>query len=201
MKGNLMKPLSVAIIVGSIREGNNSLKIAKVVSRYFKENGVNGFIVNPTNFMLPFPGEKVQGSDTMYLQELIKNADGVIMITPEYNGSISSIIKLVIENLGYPSVLKEKPSGIIGVTAGKFGAVKPMEHLRGILSHSGSFVFPQQISVSSVYELIDVQGFLKDDDTRTRLKLFTEAFAEFVQKFSGERNVIENFNLRNSVMN
>jgi len=76
-----------------------------------------------------------------------------------------------------------------------------MEHLRGILSHSGSFVFPQQVSVSSVYELIDVQGFLNDDDTRTRLKLFTEAFAEFVQKFSGERNVIENFNLRNSVMN
>ncbi|GJQ64542.1 MAG: FMN reductase [Melioribacteraceae bacterium] len=201
MKGLVMKQMSIAVIIGSVREGNNSLKIGKAVLRYLKEYGVNGFIINPVNFMLPFPGEKVQGSDTTYLQELVKNADGAIFVTPEYNGSISSIMKLIIENLGYPSTLKGKPSAIVGVTAGKFGAVKPMEHLRGILTHTGSYVLPLQVSVSNVYEMIDVQGFLKDDETRERLKTLTNAFIDFSQKFADEKSGLRNFNLGNSVMN
>lgn len=196
-----MKPLSVSIIVGSVRENNNSLKIAKVLSRYLRDKGLNTFIVNPANFMLPFPGEKLQGSDTSYLQELVKNADGAIFVTPEYNGSLSSVLKLVIENLGYPSVLKLKPTCIVGVTAGKFGAIRPMEHLRGILAHCGAYVYPQQVAISRVYEMIDVQGHIKDDDTRNRLKDMTNGYAEFLQKFSSRKPFVDNFDIRNSVMN
>ena len=43
------------------------------------------------------------------IQEIVTKADGIVFSTPEYHGSMSSVAKLIIENLSYPSVLADKP--------------------------------------------------------------------------------------------
>lgn len=82
----------------------------------------------------------------------------MVLATPEYHGSISSVIKLVIENLGFPSVLNGKPIALLGVAAGSIGAIKSLEQLRSICAHVGGIVLPLPVSVANVQKVFDAQG-------------------------------------------
>ena len=83
---------------------------------------------------------------------------GVILSTPEYHGSYSSVIKRVIENLGFPSALHKKPVALLGVAAGRIGAIKSLEHLQGICVHVGALVLPGSVSVAGRRDVFDEEG-------------------------------------------
>lgn len=63
------------------------------------------------------------------LRESVLKTIGMALAAPEYYGSFSSIMNLVVENLGFPSVLAEKPTALLGVAAGQIGVVKSLEAL------------------------------------------------------------------------
>ena len=63
--------------------------------------------------------------------------------------------KLIIENLGFPSVLATKPVALLGVAAGQIGAIKSLEQLRSVLSHVGAIVLPGPVSVAGVQGVFD----------------------------------------------
>ena len=67
-------------------------------------------------------------------------------------------MELVIENLGFPSVLAGKPVGLLGVAAGSIGAIKSLEQLRSVCSHIGAIVLPLPISVPNVQKVFDSSG-------------------------------------------
>ena len=83
---------------------------------------------------------------------------GVVLATPEYHGSFSSVMKLMIENLGFPSVLAGKTVALLGVAAGSIGAIKSLEHLRGVVSHAGGIALPLPVSVTNVQRVFDHEG-------------------------------------------
>ena len=79
-------------------------------------------------------------------------------------------MKLVIDNLGFPSALAGKPVAIAGAAAGEIGAVKALEHLRSIVSHVGGYVLPRGVSVASVHTQFDEDGRLKDEKLDKRVR-------------------------------
>jgi chromate reductase len=81
-----------------------------------------------------------------------------VLATPEYHGSFSSVMKLMIENLGFPSALAGKPVALLGVAAGAIGAIKSLEHLRSVVSHIGALALPLPISVANVQRVFDSEG-------------------------------------------
>jgi FMN reductase len=96
------------------------------------------------------------------LQKIVGAAVGVILVTPEYHGSFSSVMKLVIENLGFPSALAGKPVALLGVAAGAIGAIKSLEHLRGVVSHVGGIALPLPVSIANVQKVFDREGHVLD---------------------------------------
>ena len=66
--------------------------------------------------------------------------------------------KLVIENLGFPSVLAGKPVALLGVAAGSIGAIKSLQHLRGVVSRVGGIALPLPVSVANVQQVFDASG-------------------------------------------
>lgn len=68
------------------------------------------------------------------------------------------MIKLAIENLGFPSVLAGKPVALVGVAAGAIGAIKSLEALRGIVSHVGAIPLPLAVSVPNVQKVFSADG-------------------------------------------
>ncbi len=151
--------IKIATVLGSAHSPNitaMALALAQEELRGIK--GVEVLVVDPSKLRLFIPGMEDGPSDRDRLQKLIGGADGVILATPEYHGSFSSLIKVVIENLGYPSALSGKPVSMLGIAGGRFGAIKSLEHLRSVCSHVGALVLPGEISIPRAGTVFDEHG-------------------------------------------
>jgi len=155
--------IRIVVINGSGRPGNyTGMACALVLDELRKHPLVSAELIEPAGLHLPFPGADPGSPATKQLQQAVASATGVVLATPEYHGSFSSIMKLTIENLGFPSVLAGKPIALIGVAAGSIGAIKSLEHLRGVVSHIGAFVLPLPVSVANVQKVFDREGHILD---------------------------------------
>ena len=90
-------------------------------------------LIDPREYNLALPGQEGP-NDAEKLQNIVAQSTGVLLATPEYHGSFSSTMKLLIDNLGFPSVLDGKPVALLGVASGHIGAIKSLEHLRSVCS-------------------------------------------------------------------
>lgn len=151
--------IHIIIIKGSVRPGNyTNMAAALVLDELKKYPKVSTEVIDPATLSLPPPGTDPQSEGAKQLRQKVGQATGVILATPEYNGSFSSVMKLVIENMGSPSPLVGKPVALLGVAGGTIGAVKSLEHLRSVVSHVGGIVLPLPISVANVRSVFDSQG-------------------------------------------
>ncbi len=157
------KGIHVVVITGSVRPGNYTRMAANiVVDELKKQPNVSVELIDPAKLSLPFPGTDADSPDSRILKDKVASATGVILATPEYHGSFSSVMKLVIENLGFPSVLAGKPIGLLGVAAGSIGAIKSLEQLRSVVSHIGAIALPLPISIANVQKVFDADGHILD---------------------------------------
>jgi FMN reductase len=151
--------IHIVILKGSVRPGNyTSMAAALVEDELKKHSGVSVETIDPAGFHLPLPGTEPGSKGAEQLHQKVTSATGIVFATPEYNGSFSSVMKLVIENLGHPSPIIGKPVALLGVAGGAIGAIKALEHLRSVVSHVGGIVLPLPISVANVREVFDVTG-------------------------------------------
>ena len=151
--------IRVVVINGSVRQGNYTGKAAALVVDEFKRYPqVHVKEILPAGMQLPLPGTDANSPATKQLQDEVRAATAIVLATPEYHGTFSSVMKLVIENLGFPSVLAGKPVALLGVAAGSIGAIKSLEHLRGVCSHIGAVVLPLAASIANVQKVFDADG-------------------------------------------
>jgi len=113
---------------------------------------------------------------------MVGAATGVVLVTPEYHGSFSSVMKLVIENLGFPSVLAGKPVALLGVAAGSIGAIKSLEQLRGVVSHIGAIVLPLPISIANVHRVFDREGRVLEPEVEKLVRQVATNLLGYIEK-------------------
>ncbi len=157
------REIFVPVIIGSVRPNNYTRMAAAIVVEELNRNPkVRAELIEPSTLNLQPPGVDIHSPGAKLLQEKVTNAAAVVLATPEYHGSFSSVIKLVIENLGFPSALRGKPVALLGVAAGAIGAIKSLESLRGIVSHVGALALPMPISIANVQQVFDASGQIQD---------------------------------------
>ena len=180
----------IVVIVGSVRSERNGIKVAKWVVSKLEAKGHTVSLVDPTELDLPLldkmykemesPSEKLQK-----LQKIIKEADGYIPITPEYNHSVSSALKNTLDYF-----LEEyffKPSAIVSYSVGSFGGVTAGNHLRQILAEMGTLAISSQFPISKVHEVFDDAGKLLDENYERRFSRFLKEFEWYVSAFAKQR--------------
>ena len=155
--------------------------MALVVDELATQSGVHVTTIDPLRLQLPFPGQPGQFPDQEVLQSAVRRATGVILATPEYHGGFAAVMKLVIENLGFPSLLAGKPVALLGVAAGQIGAIKSLKQLRSVCSHVGAIVLPGPVSVAGVQRLFDEQGRCLDAAVEKRIRGVATGLLEYVQ--------------------
>jgi len=110
--------IRIVVFIGSVRPGNMTAKAsALIVDEIDKHKDAAVEVIDPAEIDLALPGTAKDSSVMDNLQQQVSDATGIIFATPEYHGSYSSVIKLIIEQLGYPSVLSGKPIALLGVAA------------------------------------------------------------------------------------
>ncbi len=196
MKKSNERNIKIAVVKGSIRPDNYTSKaLSLVIDELQKKDDVTISLIDPADLDLPFPGLPSNSKDPEKIKELVINSTGLVFSTPEYHGGYSSVIKLVIENLGFPSVLSGKPISLIGVAA-QIGAIKALENLRGVLSHVGAIVLPGPVSVSGVQSLFDEDGNCNDKKIEKRIRSVATNLIHYI-----ENNICPRISLEAMVRN
>lgn len=171
--------IKVVALQGSARPNSFTSKALAVVKEYLLERSdVELHIVDPSSLALQLPGQG-ESEGATHMQALVRAADAVLLATPEYHGSYSSVMKLMIDNMGFPSALKGKPVSLLGVASGRIGAIKALEHLRSVASHVGAMVLPGPVSIAGVRSKFDETGQLTDKRTEKMIHDLVDNLIEY----------------------
>lgn len=181
---------TIVTVSGTSRPGNYTSRALALVEARLQASGAQVASFDARDLHLAFPGQPPT-DDARRLREAVTGADGVVLATPEYHGSYSAVAKLVIENLGFPSALKHKPMALLGVASGRIGAIKSLEHLRGVCAHVGALVLPSAVSIAGVQKLFDADGTCRDAATQEALHGVADGLLRYVKDYVCPKHVLE----------
>jgi chromate reductase, NAD(P)H dehydrogenase (quinone) len=111
------------------------------------------------------------------LRAAIAQAGGILISTPEYNGSIPGCLKNALDWVSRPhrtNPLRNKPVAVIGASTGAFGAVWAQAELRKVLATIGARVIEGDVAVGHAHEKFDDDGELIDESIREQLEEVVE---------------------------
>jgi len=116
-------------------------------------------------------------------KEAIKRADGLLMVTPEYNNGVPGVFKNGIDWASRgPNVFGGKPVAVIGASPGGFGTILGQSHWLPVIRTLGMRPwFEGRLMVSRAGDQFDAEGNLTDESTRERLSEFLAGFSGFVR--------------------
>lgn len=171
-EGKLAK---IAVVVGSTREGSFNRMLGKLAIQALQEQGAAVTDVDLAGFDLPLYSAAIEAgafpADAQRLKELFAAQDGLLFVSPEYNGSVSPLLKNVIDWASRPtgdeslvalSAYRGKASAIMAASISPFGGLRGLIHLRQILSTIQTLVIPEQVLIPNAHAAFDEDGRLKE---------------------------------------
>nr|WP_067297656.1 NAD(P)H-dependent oxidoreductase [Marinobacterium profundum] len=174
--------IRIVTICGSVRPGNyTAMALELAIDELRKTPGVEVIPIRLETLDLPLPGLAPKNAAALeQFQQTVASATGVLLASPEYHGGISSPMKLAIDNLGFPSVLGDKPVAILGVAAGVIGAIKSTEQLRAICAHVGAMPLPLAVSIARIQQQFDTEGNCLDAATEKYIRRSASNLIDYI---------------------
>ena len=175
----------ITLIVGTNRPGSNTRKVARNIEEIYVSLGVPMRVLDlahlpPGIFSPESYGEKPTAFKPF--SDGVLQADGLIVVTPEYNGSVPGVLKYFIDMLKFPESFEQRPVCFVGLAAGMWGALRPVEQLQMIFGYRNAFIYPERVFLPGIGGLLDDEGKLTDADISKRLKAQAEGFVDFVER-------------------
>jgi chromate reductase, NAD(P)H dehydrogenase (quinone) len=178
----------IALIVGTNRPGSNTRKIAAHLGEFYTGLKVPLRVIDlaqlpPEIFSPAAYAEKPKSFQPF--AEAVLQADGLHVVTPEYNGSIPGVLKYFIDLLKFPESFERRPVCFTGLAAGAWGALRPVEQLQQIFGYRNAYLYPERVFLPQINNLLDDSGRLKDAELLERLKAQVAGFIDFVERLKG----------------
>ncbi len=149
------------IVSGTNRQNSNTLKVAKEYQRFLLQKGIEAHLLSLEGLNLLQRDENFERIE----QEIIVPTRKFLFMVPEYNGSYPGILKLLFDTGKSHAIWWHKKALLTGVSTGKAGNVRGMEHFAGVLNYLKITVCPHLLPVSVVDKLIDEEGRFTDANT------------------------------------
>ncbi len=180
--------MKVVALVGSIRKESYNLQLATYIQKKYQ----NQFELEILNLReLPLYDQDIENNPPSVVTEFkgkVANADAVLWVTPEYNGTVPGVLVNAIDWLSrVDKVMIGKPSWIMGASMGNLGTVKAQMHLRDILFSPGisSPLLPgNEVYVGAVHTKFDQEGNLTDESTVQFLDTVVDNFINWFSHYT-----------------
>ncbi|MEX2379460.1 MAG: NADPH-dependent FMN reductase [Vicingaceae bacterium] len=160
------------IISASNREGNLTALFAQECLQFFEAAGEDCQLFYLDELPSPLSLQSVYEYKTSAFadlsEKLIQPADKLLFVVPEYNGSIPGILKLFLDAIE-PPYFKGKKAALIGISAGRAGNLRGMDHLTDILHYLQVNVMPFKLPISRLFDLIENDRVV-DEETLSLMK-------------------------------
>jgi chromate reductase len=191
----LMRPKILAF-AGSTRTDSFNKKLVKVASVGASEAGADVTLIDLKDFPMPLYDEDLESnevlpSSVLKLKELMQTHHGFLISSPEYNSSISGVLKNTIdwvsrqgEDDSPMSCFKGKVSALMSASPGGLGGLRGLVHVRAILENMGVLVIPSQVAISKAHEAFNSDGILKDKKQEDRVKSIGVNLSQILSKLS-----------------
>jgi len=167
---------------GSLRQGSYSRMALRVALEGAEELGARAELIDLRAYDLPFcdgsNSEAETHPDVAKLRDLVSNAQGVILSTPEYHGSFSGVLKNALDLMGFAE-FEGKMIGLLSVSGGEIGGLNGLNSLRAIGRTLHAWVIPEEVSIPRAYKKFDDRGKVPDDSLRERILELGRQVARF----------------------
>ena len=181
-------PLRIVALAGSLRRGSWNRRLLEA-ARELAPAGVQVDIVELGDIPLydaDHDTEETRPASVRRLKQLVAEADGVLVATPEYNHSVPGVLQNAIDWASRPAMkspLADKPVGIMGASPGALGAARAQQHLKLVLMATLAQVLPHPgVSVGLAAEKFDAEGRLVHEPTRQFVAAYLAAFAAWIRR-------------------
>ena len=178
----MTKAPKILALSGSLRTDSwNRLLLGEAVAAA-ERDGAQVSIVNLQDYPLPLLNtdnekEMQKNAHLEALKSLLSECDGLIIASPEYNGSLSAALKNTLDWLSRPGLdgsykpaFEGKVVGMLSASPSNLGGTRGLSHLRDVLTSLGCLVTPKQVSVSAAYKAFNEQGDINDSATLERVE-------------------------------
>ena len=181
-----MKPLTIAVVVGSLRKDSFNRKLALGLAKLapaewtFKHVDIGSLPLYDQDADAQPAAPAVQK-----LRDDIRAADAVLFVSPEYNRSVPGVLKNALDQGSRPwgkSVWGGKPAGVIGVSVGAIGTAMAQQHLRNVLAYLDMPTLNQpEAFIHAKDDLFNTDGSIGSGSLGFLTK-WMQAFAAHVEK-------------------
>lgn len=181
---------------GSTRRESYNKKLIRVAAAGAEKAGAEVTLLDLRNYPLPlYDGDLEVTSgipeNAMQLKRLMLDHQGLLLSCPEYNSSISAVLKNTIDWLSRPVngesglvCFRGKAVSLISASPGALGGLRGLVHVRSILSNMGCLVLPEQVAVSKAHEAFDEAEQLRDESLRQRIEVLGLQLTQILQKLN-----------------
>lgn len=170
----------VTIISGTNRPASNTLKVAKYYQKQLAEKGLETNLLNLQDLPANLIDTDLYGkrsAEFQKIQDLTSQTSKFLFIIPEYNGSFPGVLKTFIDACAFPESFFDKKACLVGISSGKYGNIRGIEHFNGVCAYLHLNVMPLRLHISSIKTELDENGQFFKEDT---LKFVNQQLDKFI---------------------
>jgi FMN reductase len=173
-------------IAGSLRADSYSQMAIQITAQKVRDLGAEVEILDLREMNLPFCNggdEYPNHPDVQRLQNAFQSADGLILVSPEYHGSVSGVLKNALDLMSFDQ-LSGKVAGFITILGGQSNS-NALNDLRVILRWVHAWSIPEQVAIGSAWKAFTPEGKLSDEKLSERLDQFARSLVDNTRKLRG----------------
>ncbi len=158
----------VTIISGTNRPGSWTLKLAKYYQKRLREKGLDTTLLSLEQLPPSLIGTDLYGKRSPEfepIQEIVTNSEKFLFIIPEYNGSFPGVLKTFVDACTFPESFYEKKAALTGVSSGKYGNIRGVDHFTGVCHYMHLHVMSLKIHIPNIKQELNETGDLFKKDT------------------------------------
>lgn len=190
----MTQPSRILAFAGSARTGSYNKQLIRVAAEGARKAGAEVTLIDLRDYPVPlYDGDLEAASgipdNAKTLKEMFKSHDGLLLSCPEYNSSITPLLKNVIDWVSRPeegepplAAFEGKVAGLVSASPGRLGGLRGLVHVRDILGNIDVLVIPDQVAVGQAHEAFDENGNLKNEKQQASVEAVGRQVAELIGK-------------------
>jgi NAD(P)H-dependent FMN reductase len=187
----------ILAFAGSLRRDSFNKQLVRIAAQGARTAGAEVTVIDLRDYPLPVFDEDLEREsgapeNVRRLKQLFVEHDGLLIASPEYNSSITAVLKNTIDwvsrqSPGEPPLVAftSKVAVVLGTSPGALGGLRGLVHLRAILGNIGVIVLPDQTAIPKAHEAFAADGSLKEAKQQATVEKLGATLASTVAMLRG----------------
>ncbi len=186
----------ILALAGSTRRESYNKRLVQIAAAATRVAGADTTLIDLADYPMPLYDGDLEGEfgipeHAMRLKRLMLEHTGILLACPEYNGSISAVLKNAIDWTSRKAddesnlqCFKGKIVSLMSASPGRLGGLRGLVHVRAILGGMGCIVLPDQVAVMGANKAFNENGTLQDESLQQNVERLGRGLVEVVQKLA-----------------